>query len=83
LIITDQDKNNFGGKITINYKNIIKQEVKGTYNPETKTITMTDQLRSRYKGSYKATLSEDGKTLTGVFTVKLDGKKRNFKLTKK
>ncbi len=82
LIIEEQNGNDFTGKITINYKSIINQEVKGTFNPETKEVVMQDQLRSRYKGSYKGKLSEDNLNISGVFTVKLDGNKKNFNLKK-
>ena len=82
LIIEEQNGNNFTGKITINYKSIINQVVKGTFNPDTREILMQDQLRSRYKGNYKGKLSEDNSNFSGVFTVKLDGNKKNFNLKK-
>lgn len=83
LTITEQDGNNFNGKITINYRQPINQDVKGSYNSETKAITMEDQLHSRYKGKYKGKLSENGKTFTGTFTTLVDGKNFSFDLTKK
>lgn len=83
LTISDQDGNNFSGKITINYRQPINQEVKGSYDSESKTITMEDQLHSRYKGKYKGKLSVDGKTFSGTFTTLVDGKNFSFDLTKK
>ncbi len=83
LSITKQDGNNFEGKITINYRTPINQDVKGSYNEETKTITMADQLHSRFKGKYSGKLSDDGKTFSGTFTTLVDKKNFNFSLHKK
>lgn len=83
LSITSQDGNNFSGKITINYRNPINQEVKGTYNPETKALSMSDQLHSRYKGKYSGKLSADGKTYSGTFTTLVDKNSASFNLVKK
>lgn len=83
LVITKQDGNSFEGKITINYRTPINQEVKGTINAETKTITMQDQLHSRYKGKYSGKLSDDGKAYVGTFTKNVDKTSFKFKLTKK
>jgi len=83
LTITKQDGNNFEGKIKINYRNPVKQKVKGTFNSETKTIKMEDQLHSRYKGKYNGKLSDDGKTYSGTFTTNVDKKSFKFKLVKK
>jgi ElaB/YqjD/DUF883 family membrane-anchored ribosome-binding protein len=83
LTIAKQEGNNFEGKIKINYRNPVKQEVKGTFNTETKTITMEDQLHSRYKGKYSGKLSDDGKSYSGIFTTDIDKKNFKFKLVKK
>ncbi len=83
LTITKQDGNNFEGKIQINYRTPIKQKIKGSFNVETKTITMADQLHSRYKGKYNGKLSDDGKTYSGTFTTNVDKKKYKFNLIKK
>ena len=83
LIITKQDGNNFEGTITINYRTPVKQEVKGTYDSETKTIKMEDQLHSRYKGKYSGKLSDDGKSYSGTFTTNVDKKNFKFNLVKK
>ncbi|MEO8400115.1 MAG: hypothetical protein ABI550_09945 [Ignavibacteriaceae bacterium] len=83
LKITSQDSTSFKGKITINYREVINQEVKGSLNPEKMTVTMNDQIHSRYMGKYNAKLSSDTTKLSGTFTMNVDGKKLNFSLTKK
>jgi len=83
LTITKQDGNNFEGKITISYRKPLNQDVKGTYNAETKVLTMEDQLHSRYKGKYSGKLSDDEKTYSGTFTTIVDKKIFNFSLIKK
>lgn len=82
LVISNQDGNNFEGKVSISYREAINQEVKGSYDSETNKITMVDQLHSRYAGKYDGTLSDDKTTFSGVFTVKADGKKYKFNLSK-
>ncbi len=83
LVITEQNGNAFKGNITINYRNVIKQKVEGAINPKTKKITMKDLLHSRYKGTYEGTLSEDGKTFSGIFTMDVGKKKFQFSLSRK
>jgi PBP1b-binding outer membrane lipoprotein LpoB len=82
LEISKQDGNNFEGKITINLRTVINQEIKGSFDTETKNVIIKDQLRSKFKGIYVGTLSEDRTTLSGVFTTNLDNKKFNFNLKK-
>ena len=83
LKITSQDSTSFKGKITIHYREVINQDVKGSFNPEKLTLNMSDQLHSRYMGKYNAKLSSGMKNLTGTFTLNIDKKKLNFNLTKK
>lgn len=83
LSITNQDGNNIEGKITINYRKPLNQEIKGSFNADTKTLTMKDQLHSRFKGTYNGKLSEDGKTYSGTFTTLVEKKNYNFNLVKK
>jgi len=83
LTITDQTDSSFAGKITINYRQVINQEVKGTISPTTMKVSMKDQLHSRYQGKYNGTLSKDGNNFSGTFTMDLDGKKFSFNLNKK
>jgi PBP1b-binding outer membrane lipoprotein LpoB len=82
LKITSQNGNDFEGSITINYREVINQKVKGSVNPETKTFTMTDQLHSRYAGSYSGKISDDGGKLSGTFTQNVDKTKILFNLKK-
>jgi hypothetical protein len=81
--ITKQSGNNFEGKVTINLRTVIKQEIKGEYDPKTNKIVMKDQLRSKFKGVYNGTLSEDKQTMSGTFTKNLDNKKYQFNFNKK
>ncbi len=83
LKITEQTDSSFSGNITINYREVINQEVKGSFSPTTMKFTMSDQLHSRYQGKYKGKFSEDMKNFSGTFTMDLDGKQFSFNLTKK
>ena len=83
LKITEQTDSSFSGTITINYREVINQEVKGNFSPTTLKMTMTDQLHSRYQGSYSGKLSNDLNSYSGTFTMKIDGSKFSFNLNKK
>jgi hypothetical protein len=83
LTITEQTDSSFSGKITINYRDVINQEIKGTFSPTTLKMNMTDQLHSRYMGKYSGILSKDGKILSGTFIMNHDGSKFSFNLIKK
>jgi len=83
LTITEQSDSGFSGKITINYREVINQEIKGTFSPTTTKMSMTDQLHSRYRGKYDGILSEDSKNFSGTFTMDVDGSKFTFNLNKK
>jgi hypothetical protein len=83
LKITEQTDSSYSGIITINYREVINQEVKGTFSPTTLKMTMTDQLHSRYQGSYAGNLSKDFNSFSGTFTMKVDGSKFSFNLNKK
>ncbi len=83
LKITEQIDSSFAGKITINYRQVTNQEVKGILNPRTGEITMTDQLHSRYQGKYKGVLSTNNNNLSGTFTMDNDGTKYSFNFNKK
>jgi len=83
LTITQQTDSSFAGKISISYREVINQEVKGTFSPTTMKMSMTDQLHSRYQGKYNGKLSEDGNNYSGTFTMDLDGSKFSFNLNKK
>jgi hypothetical protein len=83
LKITEQTDSSFSGKITINYRQVINQNVKGSFSPATMKVSMKDQLHSRYQGKYNGKVSKDGKNFSGTFTMDLDGKKFSFNLNKK
>lgn len=82
LRITEQDGKTFKGSITINYREVINQQVIGTLNEKTMEFSMKDLLHSRYAGSYKGKLSEDMKKFSGTFTQNVDKTKYNFSLKK-
>lgn len=83
LDITEQTDSSFSGKITISYRQVINQEVKGTFSPATLTMSMTDQLHSRYQGVYNGSLSKEADNFSGTFTMDQDGSKYSFNLNKK
>ncbi|HSW53517.1 MAG TPA: hypothetical protein VLH59_00385 [Ignavibacteriaceae bacterium] len=83
LDITDQTDSSFSGKITISYRQVINQEVKGAFSPTTLTMSMTDQLHSRYQGVYNGSLSKEADNFSGTFTMDQDGSKYSFNLNKK
>lgn len=83
LKITEQDSVSFKGTITINYREVINQQVSGKIDVEKNTLTMKDLLHSRYAGSYSASLSEDMSTLSGTFTQNVEKTKFTFNLKKK
>jgi hypothetical protein len=82
LRITEQDGNSFKGAITINYREVINQQVSGTINEEKMEISMKDLLHSRYAGTYKGKISEDMKKLSGTFTQNVEKTKFSFSLKK-
>ncbi len=83
LKITEQKDNEFKGSIVVNYREQTNQKISGKINPETKEVTMKDLLHARTAGTYKGKLSEDGKKLTGTFTVTADKITVKFNLTLK
>jgi len=82
LRITEQDGNSFKGSITINYREVINQQVSGTLNEETMEVSMKDLLHSRYAGTYKGKFSDDLKKLSGTFTQNVEKTKFSFSLKK-
>ncbi|HEY6437398.1 MAG TPA: hypothetical protein VIY47_12470 [Ignavibacteriaceae bacterium] len=82
LNITEQTDSTFSGKININYRQAISQEVKGSFSPASLKMTMTDQLHSRFQGEYKGSLSKDAENFSGTFALNRDGTKYSFNLNK-
>lgn len=83
LSITEQNGMEFKGSITINYREVIKQQISGKIDTSSNKITMKDLLHSRYAGSYSAKLGEDNNKLSGTFTMNDGGQKLSFNLSKK
>lgn len=81
--ITEQTDSSFSGKLSIKYRETINQEVKGTFSPTTKQVSMTDQIHSKYMGKYSGKLSDDGKNISGSFTSNREGITSTFNLNKK
>jgi hypothetical protein len=82
LDITEQTDSTFSGKISISYRQIINQDVKGSFSPTTLKMTMMDQLHSRFQGEYSGNLSKDSENFSGTFALNLDGSKYSFNLNK-
>ncbi len=83
LNITNQTDSSFSGKISISYRQVINQDVKGSISPATMNMEMKDQLHSRFQGKYNGKLSKDADNYSGTFIMDLDGSKFSFNLNKK
>jgi hypothetical protein len=83
LKITEQDSSTFKGNITINYRDVINQQVSGKLDLEKNTFTMNDLLHHRFAGSYVGSISEEYTTMEGTFTGKTDNRKVQFNLKRK
>jgi len=83
LKITSVKGNNFSGSITIQYREVVNQQVSGTINPAKLSISMRDQLHSKQMGTYAAKVTSDMKSMSGTFTTSLDKIKASFNLKKK
>ncbi|MDP2364309.1 MAG: hypothetical protein Q8M94_11155, partial [Ignavibacteria bacterium] len=83
LNITEQDGLTYKGSITINYRDVINQQVSGKINLEKKTFTMNDLLHHRFAGNYSGKISEDLNTLAGTFIQKVDKRQSQFNLKRK
>lgn len=82
LNITEQTDSSFSGNINISYRQVINQDVKGTFSPTTFKMTMTDQLHSRFQGVYSGSLTKDSENFSGTFALNNDGSKYSFNLNK-
>lgn len=83
MVITKQEGNDFEGKVTINLRTVINQDVKGSFDPNTNSVIIKDQLRSKFKGVYTGELSDDGNNFSGNFKTNLDNRNYEFSFTKK
>ena len=82
LQITEQTDSSFSGKISINYKQTLNQDVKGNFSPASLKISMTDQLHSKFMGKYNGKLSKDYSNFSGTFTKNRDNSNFSFNLNK-
>ena len=82
LTITEQNGLNFKGKITINYRNPVNQQVEGSFKVETGDLTMKDIIHTRYQGTYRASLVDDFNKMSGTFTQIVDKKSAVFTVIK-
>jgi ABC-type enterochelin transport system substrate-binding protein len=81
LVISEETDKKFKGKITINYRNPVNQEVEGSYD-ESGSVSMKDMLHSRYKGTYSGKLIEGDSAIRGTFKTLVDKNEFDFILTK-
>jgi PBP1b-binding outer membrane lipoprotein LpoB len=70
LNIKSQTGNQFAGTIVVNYRNVATHSIVGSYNPETKSFSMTDNDETRSAGSYSGKISTNGRSISGKFTEK-------------
>ena len=82
LKITEQNNENFKASLTVQYREPMNKTISGTIESDNK-ISMKDVEKSRSEATYSASLSEDGKKITGTSTLKINGNKANFTFTKK
>ena len=82
LKITEQKNENFKASLTVQYREPMNKTISGTIESDNK-ISMKDEEKSRSEATYSASLSEDGKKITGTSTLKINGNKANFTFTKK
>jgi len=83
LKISDQKDENFKASLSVAYRDPMNKTISGTINPETNKVSMSDDVKSRREATYTATLSEDGKKLSGTAHFKVDGNNESFTFTKK
>ncbi len=83
LKISDQKDENFKASLSVAYRDPMNKTISGTINPETNKVSMSDDVKSRREATYAATLSEDGKKLSGTAHFKVDGNNESFTFTKK
>jgi hypothetical protein len=82
LRITEQTEDSFKGSMTIAYKQPLNKDISGQIKSDTE-VTMKDLTHSRFMGNYSSKLSEDGKKLSGTFTMNSDNSTYKFNFSKK
>jgi len=83
LKITELDGNKFKGSVSTMYREALNQQISGEFNPQTMEFSMKDQLHSRFQGKYFGKFSADLTSLSGTFTMNLNGSKYSFSYKKK
>lgn len=83
LDISEQNENEFTGKISTAYKNQLVKRISGQFNKEDNTFTMRDTERGKFAGTYSGKLSDNMTKMEGTFTLKTDNSKYRFTFTKK
>jgi hypothetical protein len=81
--ITKQDSSVFKGDLTIFFRENINQQVSGNVDPNSLKITMKDLVHNKAMGKYNGKLSDDFKSMSGTFTMNIDGKNYSFNFSKK
>ncbi|MFH1194413.1 MAG: hypothetical protein V1720_01795 [bacterium] len=80
--ITEQDGLKFKGKIIINFRNPVNQQVEGFFRTETGELFMDDVIHTKYMGKYRALFEGGFERLSGTFTQTSDKKNATFTLIK-
>lgn len=83
LKITSVNGNSFSGSMTIHYREVINQQVSGTFNSAKSSVSMKDLAHSKQMGTYYAKLNSNLNSMSGTFTTNLDKQKVSFSLKKK
>ena len=83
LKITEQKDENFKASLSVAYREPMNKTISGTYDPETNTLTMKDEAKSRLETSYNPKLSDDMKKISGTAHFIVDNNTVNFTFTKK
>lgn len=69
LKVASQTGSDFEGETTVSWAKPLVSKVKGSVDPATKALKFEDVERGPDAGLYEGTLSEDGKTFTGKFSL--------------
>lgn len=83
LKISNQQDGNFTAYLTVSYREPMKKTISGKIKPDSTTISMRDDEKSRYEASYTAKLSNDMKKISGTAHFKVNGNDVSFTFTKK
>lgn len=76
--ITEETTGAFTGKVTNQTARPTTKQVSGKFDASTKKFTMMDTSGGAEEGNYEGTISEDGKSISGTFTLKSGGNPMKF-----